>query len=164
VHIRAHRRTGRLVVAGLSAVTALSLSACGEGLNETQDPEPVPDVRGEDDLTDPFTGAYDEEFAEDMSVYTGQEVTLTAQVDEVFSTEVFSITAPDGGDVEPALVVAEDVPDSLEAGTPVVVAATPVEDFDPAAVPGDVDPGDVGEWEGEEYLEAQVVELDENGG
>jgi hypothetical protein len=164
VPLRAHRRTERLVVAGLSAFTALSLSACGEGVNETQDPEPVPDVRGEDDLTDPFTGAYDEEFAEDMSVYSGQEVTLTAEVDEVFSAEVFSITSPDGSDVEPALVVAEDAPDSLDAGTPVVVAATPVDDFDPASIPGDVDPADVEAWAGEEYLSAEVVELDENGG
>jgi hypothetical protein len=164
VHPRAQRRTGRLLVAGLSAAAAFSLSACGEGVNETQDPEPVPDVRGEDDLTDPFTGAYDEEFAEDMSAYSGQEVTLTAQVDEVFSAEVFSITSADGGDVEPALVVAEDAPDSLEAGSPVVVAATPVEDFDPAGVPGDVNPADLGEWDGEEYLRAQTVELDENGG
>ena len=149
----------RLAVGAASALAAVSLSACSGDGNAPQDPEEVPDIRGDDDLTDPFTGAYDAEFAEDMSVYAGQEVTLSAEVAEVFSPQVFSITAPDGGEVEPALVVAEQAPDLLVEGDQVTVAATPIEGFDAESILGDdVEAADVEDWDDEVYLAAEIVE------
>ena len=155
-----HRPAMRLIAGAVAS--AATLTACSNGVNEPQDPAQVPDVRGEDDPTDVFTGAYDAEFREDMSVYTGQEVTLTAQVDELLAPAAFSITSEGGGDVEPLLVIAEDGIEGLQEGWSVTVAATPFDEFDPAEVEGridvDLDEDELKEWEGEPYLIASIVE------
>jgi hypothetical protein len=155
-------RQGVRLLAGVTAAV-FSLTACGDpGVNEVEDPEEVPDVRGEDDPTDIFTGAYDSEFREDMTAYTGQEVTLTAEVDEVLSPEAFSITSPDGEDVEPLLVLADGSSGAVEAGSAVTIAATPFDEFDPAEaeqqIEVDLEDDLYADWEGEPFLVATTVE------
>lgn len=156
------RATRRLAIGGVAALSALSLAACAAEGNAPQDPEDVTDVRGEDDLTDPFTGAYDAAFNEDMTAYVGQEVTLSASVDEVFAPQAFTITSPDGSDVDPALVVAEQAVDGLEPGQQVTVAATPFDDFELGALEArlgaDLDDAAFEPFEDATYLSAGIVE------
>ncbi|MGY1712683.1 hypothetical protein ACI8AC_24545 [Geodermatophilus sp. SYSU D00758] len=162
----ARRRTARVAVATGGAALALALGACGDDAAPPNNPdlEPgTPDIRGEDDLKDPYTGDYDSEFAEDLEAYNGQEVTLDAQVGEVVTQRVFTIESPPGaGDAEPALVVAEQDVTDLAPGIAVVVAATPEDDFELSALEQelgvDLPEEDLEEWDGEVYLAASVVE------
>ncbi|MCV2489461.1 hypothetical protein OF117_08775 [Geodermatophilus sp. YIM 151500] len=161
-----HRRpTGLLTVPGLAALSAAALSAAvltGCSYSEPYEPAAtadVPDVRGPDDLADPYSGQYDAEFAEDVEAWAGHEVTLAA---EVLSPVSFTITAPEGGDVPRLLVVADEEVAGLQAGTRVVVAATPQDEFDVAAVEAaldrDLDDDRHTEHAGEAWLDADVVE------
>ncbi|GAA4753372.1 hypothetical protein GCM10023328_40790 [Modestobacter marinus] len=146
---------------GLTTALLLGLSGCGEeelAVGETD----VPDIRGEDDFTDPYTGEYDEQFREDVDVYAGTEVTVTAQVDDVLGPNSFTIVGPDDTSVEPLLVlVADEVPD-LEAGLPVTVAATAAQEFDVAEVETqlgvDLEDEQYEEWEDQPFLLATIVE------
>lgn len=151
-----------------AAVVLLTLSGCAT--EDESDGElavgemEVPDIRGEDDFTDPYTGEYDEAFLEDVNVYAGNEVTLRAQVDDVYSPSAFTIVGPEGVSVEPILVVAtEDVEtEGLEEGLPVTVAATPAKQFDLAEVESelgvDLEDGQYEEWEDRPFLMATIVE------
>ncbi|RFU22903.1 hypothetical protein [Geodermatophilus marinus] len=160
------RRTARLAAATGVAALALGLGACSEDDLGAQDPdlEPgTPDVRGEDDLTDPYTGDYDAAWAEDYEAYLDQEVTLSARVGEVLTPQVFTIEPPpEGGEAPELLVVTEQDVTDLSPGIAVVVAATPREEFDlPAAeeqTGTDLPDADLGSWDGEAWLEAAAVE------
>lgn len=159
---RPHTRRRAALVAFLAAA-GLGLSACGEDDTTPGTGTEPTDLRGEEDLEDPYDGPLDESWAQDAEAYVGQEVTLTAVVDEVFSPESFTITGAEGTEVEPYLVVArEDAPD-LTAGDEVVVAATPVDDFAVTDVEAELDldlpDEDVEEWDGELYLSASEVVL-----
>lgn len=146
---------------GLTTALVLGLSGCGEeelAVGETD----VTDVRGEDDLTDPYTGEYDEAFREDVDVYAGAEVTLRAQVEDVLSPSSFTIVGPEGVAVEPLLVVTADDVAGLEPGLPVTVAATPATEFDVAEVETelgvDLEDEQYAEWDDEPFLLATIVE------
>lgn len=146
---------------GLTTALVLGLSGCGEeelAVGETD----VTDVRGEDDLTDPYTGEYDEAFREDVDVYAGTEVTVSAQVEDVLSPNSFTIVGPDDTSVEPLLVVVADEVAGLEPGLPVTVAATAALEFDLAEVEGqlgvDLEDEQYGEWEDQPFLLATIVE------
>ncbi|MCZ2820683.1 hypothetical protein O2V63_10115 [Modestobacter sp. VKM Ac-2977] len=152
----------RVSLFGLTTALVLGLSGCGEeelAVGETD----VADVRGEDDLTDPYTGEYDEAFREDVDVYAGTEVTVGAQVEDVLSPNSFTIVGPDDTSVEPLLVVVAEEPDlELEPGLPVTVAATAALEFDLAEVEGqlgvDLEDEQYGEWEDQPFLLATIVE------
>ena len=152
----------------LAAALALSgsgLSACAgqDGDNPLAPSAPVqlPDIRGAEDLDDAYSGVLDAAFREDLDAYDGIEVTLLA---EVISPRVFTVTSPDDAGVEPALVVAtaEAGGPAPEAGTPLLLAATPVDGFDAAVVAEelrlDLDEEAVEEWDGETFLVATIVE------
>ncbi|MCZ2814026.1 hypothetical protein O2W15_21570 [Modestobacter sp. VKM Ac-2979] len=151
----------RASLLGLTTAVLLGLSGCGEeelAVGETD----VSDVRSEDDLTDPYTGEYDEAFREDVDVYAGTEVTVAAQVEDVLSPNSFTIVGPDDTSVEPLLVVVADEVPGLEPGLPVTVAATATLEFDLAEVEGqlgvDLEDEQYGEWEDQPFLLATVVE------
>ncbi|WP_116452309.1 hypothetical protein [Blastococcus litoris] len=167
--MRAHR-SGRLAGPLLSAGLALSgvaLAGCGDDLDDQATaPEleaAVPDIRGEDDVTDVYTGLLDERFVEDLPAYEDQEVTVLGEVAEVLSPRVFSLTSIDESDVDQVLVVTTAAADARpEPGAELVVAATPETDLDAQAVVTeldlDVDADELGEWEDEAYLVATIVE------
>ena len=141
----------------LAAVLALAgagLSGCAEAEATAPDLESrIPDLRGEGDLDDAYSGVLDADLYEDLSAYAGQEVTLLAEVAEVVSPRAFTVTAPDDAEVGEVLVVA--TPDAgdvePEAGGQVLVAATPVDAFDAGVVVEElgleVDAAELAEWD-----------------
>lgn len=159
--LRSRRRTQDGAVLAL-ALTTLAVTACGDaGPTRPDAGEDVPDIRGEQNFTDPYTGEYDEDFAEDLEAYDGLEVTLEAEVAEVLSPRTFVITAPDQADVPPLLVVhPEDL--DLAPGETVIVAATPDVELDlqegEEAAGTDLDDQAYEQWMDEPYLIASNVE------
>jgi hypothetical protein len=153
----------------LAAVLALAgagLSGCAEddGASAPELEAEVPDIRGEADLDDPYTGVLDAAFYEDLPAYAGQEVTLLAEVAEVFSPRVFTLTAPGDAEVGDVLVVATaDAGDvDPQAGRSLVVAATPVDSFEAGVVVDelalDVDAAELEEWDERTFLVAEVLQ------
>lgn len=156
---------------GLAAVLALAgvgLSACtGTDANNPMAPDleaEVPDIRGPEDLDDPYRGHLDAAFREDLEAYAAEEVTVLAGVAEVLSPRAFTVTSPDGEDVEPVLVVstAEAGDVDPQAGQALVIAAVPVRDLQAAVVVEDldldVDESRLEEWDGDTFLVATIVE------
>ena len=158
------RRTSRAIVIAAATAGTVVLAGCGDDETAT-DPEleeGVADVRGSEDLADPYTGVYDEQIAEDIEAYQGQEVTLRGDVGQVLGPSAFTLTAPEGEDVAPLLVVSEQPVEGLTAGGSVTVAATPRGDFDPAEVESELDleldEAAYEEWDGDTYLTAVEVQ------
>jgi hypothetical protein len=159
-------------VLGLTTALVLVLSGCGG--EDEQDGElavgqtDVSDIRGEDDVTDPYTGEYDEAFEDDLDVYVGVEVTVLGRVDEVLTSSAFTIVGPEGITVEPLLVVAAEEVGELTPGTPVTVAATVGREFEVAEVESelgvDLEDAQFEQWQGQEYLAATIVEPSTDGG
>lgn len=155
-------RDRRAAIALVLAVTA-ALPACADDPQQPQTGSDAPDVRGAGDLEDPYDGPYTSDFHADVEAFVDQEVTLEASVDRVVSPVAFTITGPDGQQVEPLLVIAKEPLPGLQAGQDVVVAATPQDDFQVSAVEDRLDaalPEDpYEEWDGEPYLSASTVEV-----
>jgi hypothetical protein len=152
----------RTAVLALAAVGALGLPACADNPEQPETGTDLPDIRGEEDLADPYDGPYDAEFHQDVEAYADQEVTLSADVAEVLSDRSFTITGPEGEEVEPILVVTEDAVEGLEQGGSVLVAATAHDEFELADVEEelgvDLTDEEYEEWDGEPYLTASQVE------
>ena len=154
----------------LAAVLALAgagLSGCAEAEAEATAPDlesRIPDLRGEGDLDDAYSGVLDADLYEDLSAYAGQEVTLLAEVAEVVSPRAFTVTAPDDAEVGQVLVVAtSDAGDTEpEAGSQVLVAATPVDSFEAGVVVEEleleVDAAELAEWDEQTFLVAEVLQ------
>lgn len=167
--MRVHRSRA-LAGPALAAVLALAgagLSACAGEDDNALAPEleaAVPDIRGPEDLDDPYIGLLDAGFREDLEAYAEQEVTVLADVAAVFSPRAFTVTSPDGGEVEPVLVVttadAGDV--DPQAGQSLVIAATPLRDFQAGVVVDELglDLGEeqLEEWDDETFLVATILE------
>lgn len=167
--MRAHRFwPDRAVAAAVLALTTTGLVACAaEDDGNPLAPEleaQVPDIRGSEDLDDPYRGLLDAAFREDLEAYADQEVTLLADVAEVVSPRVFAVTSPNGGEVDPVLVVATADAGNvdLQVGQSLVIAATPVRDLEAEAVVEeqalDVEQEQLEEWDGETYLVATILE------
>ncbi len=166
--MRAHpfRRLSGPVLAAVLALAGAGLSACAEDAAATARGTEVelPDIRGPEDLDDPYSGLLDADFHEDLMAYTGQEVTLLAEVAEVVSPRVFTVTDPDDAGVGPVLVVTtEDAGDvDPQAGRSLVVAATPVDSFEAGVVVDelalDVDAAELEEWDEQTFLVAEVLQ------
>ncbi|MGY1665776.1 hypothetical protein [Geodermatophilus sp. SYSU D00696] len=159
-----HGRLARALATALVMTGTAASSACGENPRQPETGSDAPDIRGAEDLEDPYDGPYTPDFHDDVEAYVDQEVTLEASVDRTVSSVAFTITGRDGEDVEPLLVVADDPLPELQAGQDVVVAAVPHDEFDLSVVEDDLDaslPGEpYEEWEGEPYLSASTVTTD----
>ncbi len=154
------RRLGRGTVLALAAAGSLVLPACAENPEQPSTGTEASDVRGPEDLEDPYDGPLTAAFRQDIEAYVDQEVTLEAQVADVLSPAAFTITGRDE-EVEPLLVVVEQPVGDLTPGIPVVVAATAQDEFEVAAVEEELGvdlPEGAEEWEGEAYLRASIVE------
>ena len=161
---------GRLGGPALAVVLAAGafLSGCAGGQDDRAlAPEleaEIPDIRGDEDLDDPYVGLLDARFVEDLPAYAEQEVTVLAEVEEVLSARTFSVTTPGGSDVEPVLVVtAEEAADvQPRTGDELVIAATPVDEFEAEVVAEEldlaVDPELLEEWEDQAFLLATILE------
>ncbi|WNV77653.1 hypothetical protein [Geodermatophilus sp. DSM 44513] len=162
-----HRPLARSTLAAALALVGAGLSGCSvteEEAEEPTSPVEVPDLRGEDDLQDPYTGVLDADVAEDLDAYTGIEVTLLAEVAETISPGAFTVTSPQGEEFDPVLVVAAEDAEDTEpaAGDQLYMAATPVDGFDAEVVVDelglDVAPEQLAAWADEVFLVATVLE------
>ncbi len=166
--MRCSRRLVGTAFAAALVVAGAGLSGCADGMDdsavapnlETQ----VPDIRGSEELDDPYRGVLDARFVEDLPAYQEQQVTVLAAVAEVLSPRSFTVTSPDGSDVEPVLVITTEEAAGVQpqAGDDVVIAATPVGEFDAEVVEeelGTMLPGErYEEWDGETFLVATIIE------
>jgi hypothetical protein len=137
--VRAYRRRPLAgpTLADVLALAGAGLSSCAEDDTGALDPElgtEVPEIRGEEDLDDPYSGALDLASSEDLPAYAGQEVTLPAEV-----AEVLVAATEEAGDVEP------QADDSFEAG--VVTEELSL----------DVDEAQFEEWDARMFLVAEVL-------
>ncbi|MGY1835776.1 hypothetical protein ACI79P_11760 [Blastococcus sp. SYSU DS0510] len=150
------RRVPAALLAGLLAGAVLA--GCGE---DDEDPTTAADVdvRPSEDLRDPYNGAYDADFREDLDGYEGVEVSLLGQVGRIVSPVAFTLT---GDDVEPILVITDQELADLRPGATVAVAAQPADEFELAgleeALGTDLPDDAYEEWEGEPFLDAARVE------
>ena len=148
---------GALVSAALAGTVLAGCSGDDE-VNETTPADA--DVRPSDDLEDPYDGPYAPEFREDIEGYTGQEVSLLGEVDQVLSPIAFVLSGE--GDVDPILVVSQTEFGDLRPGQTVAVAARPLEDFEltalEQAIGSDLPDEAYAEWDGEMFLDASIVE------
>jgi hypothetical protein len=169
--MRAHH-TPRIAGPALAAALALAgtaLSGCADEDDNAlapNSPVELPDIRGPEDLDDPYSGLLDAAFVEDLQAWVDHEVTLLAAVAEVVSPRVFTVTSTAAGDeagsvlvvtTSTAVVGAEPTP-----GEDLLIAATPVDDFDAEVAAQelalDVDQGTLEEWDGEVVLVATILE------
>ncbi|MEX5300388.1 hypothetical protein RCG67_16615 [Kocuria sp. CPCC 205292] len=141
---REHHTTRKAAV-GLLAVAGLALAGCGadepdtgtevEDITEGDVAEtspPATEVPPAAPAT-PYGGAYNRQFYDDRAVYEGQDVTLSAEVEEVVSPSALTIGDPDDLTLDPLLVVHDlDVPD-LEEGQTLEVVGMVQEGFEVTA-------------------------------
>ncbi|MGY1709306.1 hypothetical protein ACI8AC_07310 [Geodermatophilus sp. SYSU D00758] len=163
----AHRGPTARVLTALLAATGLGVTACG-GLDDDNalapySPVEVPDIRGPDDIDDAYAGLLDERVHEDLDAYTGIEMTLLVDVVEVIGSRAFAVTSPAGERVDPVLVVtSRDTGTEPAAGEHLVIAVTPVDDFDAEVVVDQLELGVAPErldrWDDETFLVATIVE------
>ncbi len=124
----------------------------------------VPDIRASEDLDDSYRGMLDARFVEDLPAYQDQEVTVLATVAEVLSPRSFAVTSPRGDDVEPVLVISTESATDVQpqAGDDLVIAATPLGEFDAEVVDDQLgmtlEAERYEEWNGETFLVASIIE------
>lgn len=144
------QHTTRKAAVGLLAAAGLALTGCGadeadtgtevEDITEGEVVEsspPAADVPPAAPGT-PYGGAYNRQFYDDRLVYEGQDVTLTAEVEEVVSPSALTIGDPDDLTLDPLLVVHDlDVTD-LEEGQTIEVVGVVQEGFEVTAAEEEV--------------------------
>ncbi|MGQ1838878.1 hypothetical protein ACT4S2_10510 [Kocuria turfanensis] len=169
--MRAHStRTTRTLAAGLFAVAGLGLAGCGsEGPETGTDVEDVTDgevVESSAAATEDagamalaYEGDYNQDFYDEVTTYTGQQVTLSAEVSETISPDTFAIA----GAVDPLLIVEEQEIPPLDDGQVVQVTGTVQEGFDVVGVEQelgvDLEDEAFTEFEGEPYIMATSGEV-----
>lgn len=165
-------RTARAAVAALAALSAVGLSACGGDTAGTEAGADVEDVTAEEPAEEepledgPYEGVYDTAFYDGVDGYVGEEVVLSADVNEVITPESFTIAGTDDTSVEALLVVGATGDTQLAPETTVEVTGTVMESFvltdveDELGV--DLDDALFTEWEQEPYVVAEDVEVLEN--
>lgn len=153
------RHTVRRSAVGLLALSGLALAGCGgeeDTGTEVEDitagevvgssPTPqedgaVPTAEGpgtESIVADPYRGAYNREFYDDRAVHEGQEVTLSAEVEEVVSSHALEIGDPEDVTLDPLLVVHGPGVGGLEEGRAVEIVGTVQASFDLATAEEDL--------------------------
>lgn len=145
------------------AVSALGLTACGG--DDTAGPETgtdVEDIQEEDVAAGPYDGVYDSAFYEDIESYEGEEVTVSADVNEIISSTSFTIAGTEDTDVESLLVVSATEVSGLEPDLTVAVTGTVQKAFDLPTVEEDlgVDLDDplYEAYDQEPYIEATMID------
>ncbi|MCZ2810774.1 MULTISPECIES: hypothetical protein [unclassified Modestobacter] len=177
------RPIAKLCLAGILAVAPLTLAACGnEGSGDDSAAgesasdrvrsagDLLEEREGEDGEADAgddadagYNGSYDSGFPEQASALVGEEVTVSATVDQVVDPNSFSITGIEETSAEPLLVVGSDIAGVLEEGQVLLVTGTVQSGFDEAAVEEELglDLTDDGytDFAGQEYIVADSVDI-----
>ncbi|MCZ2807075.1 hypothetical protein O2W18_18360 [Modestobacter sp. VKM Ac-2983] len=179
------RPIAKLFLAGILAVAPFSLAACGnEGAGDDtaagDDASGADDVWSAGDLLEEqeqegveadagadgdagYNGSYDSGFYEQSSALVGEEVTVSATVDEVVDPNSFSITGVEDTSAEPLLVVGSDIAGVLEDGQVLLVTGTVQSGFDEVAVEEelglDLTDDAYTDFAGREYIVADSVDI-----
>lgn len=152
-------RAGRAALVGIAATSALLLTACGDTAGSEAGAD-VADIQQEPDVD---AGVFDTpDFADPMS-FVGQTVTVSAEVNDVISTQAFTIAGTLQTSADELLILAADPGVAITEESAVEVTGTVMERFDVLGaeefVAGDLDDGLFADWNGEPYIQADTVEL-----
>ncbi|MCI2240306.1 hypothetical protein MO973_45830 [Paenibacillus sp. TRM 82003] len=165
-----HHRSLRTAAASAVALTAVALGGCGSQEDDLVDaaPDDVQEAAvdaGDGAAGSPgvYDGVFDGTFYEQIEDWDGQQVVLSAEVDEIASPRAFVLAPAPGTEVDPLLVVTATEVEGLEVGSSVEVTGTLGAAFDLPGVEEDtgVDlEGDrYDDFDAEPYLVATSVEL-----
>lgn len=153
-------RTRTLALAGLIPLATFSLAGCNS-TSGSEEGAAVEDVVEEDGETAPYSGALDSEFYDAYQSYIGEEVTVSADVNEIVSDTSFTIAGTDDTTVEALLIVAESEMAEVEPGLAVSVTGTVMESFDLPTVEEetglDLEEDAYADYDGENYIVASEV-------
>lgn len=174
---RRRAASARAAAAAGAVVLGLGLAGCGDTAGD-EDGTSVEDVQEADEQaqvgTDEegaqyaYDGPYDSGYADQQDSLVGEEVTVSAEVDEVLDDTSFTIAGGDSG-VAPLLVVDAVTGTAVEEGQGVDVSGTVQLSFDVASVEErlgvDLDDDAYSAVVGQTYLEASAVDVGlEDGG
>lgn len=138
----------RTALASVLTLSAFGVTACGdtagdeEGTSvediQEEDQEVDPDVDADADVdTEPsgdadwaFQGDYDADFVDSTNDYVGEQVLVSADVNEVLSDNAFTIAGTDDTTVDEMLVIGTDANPMLDSDVAVSVTGTVQESFD----------------------------------
>ncbi|MCZ2821285.1 hypothetical protein O2V63_13150 [Modestobacter sp. VKM Ac-2977] len=168
----------KLFLAGSLVVAPFTLAACGDDTAGPEEGVTAGDIQEDDgveadadagidadadvDAGLGYDGIYDNEFYETSNEYVGQEVTVSATVNEVFDPNSFTIAGTEETSVDPLLIVGADMASALEGGEVVQVTGTVQSGFEEAAVEEelgiDLTDDAYTDFEGQEYIVADNVD------
>jgi hypothetical protein len=115
----------RRALVGIVAASTLGLTACSEDTAGPETGTDVGDIQGEGgEARGPHDGEYDIDFYEDLESYADQEVTVSADVNEVVSPTAFTIAGTDDTTVEELLILGAEDTTVLEPEMTVAVTGT----------------------------------------
>lgn len=164
-----HTWLRRTAVASILPFAALGLTGCDtSGTEEGADVEDVVEEDAdagaavEEETVEPYDGLYDQAFYDEKDTYIGEEVILSADVNEIVSPSSFTIAGTDDTTVEPLLVVSAEEMSEVEPGLTVEVTGIVHEAFDLPTVEEEMDleleDETFEDWDGQSYVEATNVD------
>ncbi|MDN5750955.1 MAG: hypothetical protein L0H64_21015 [Pseudonocardia sp.] len=156
-----HKRglAGRAALVGVAAASTLLLSACGDTAGSEAGAD-VADIQQEptEDI-----GVFDQPDFADPASFVGQTVTVSAEVNDLISTQAFTIAGTLQTGADELLIVSADAGIPITEDSAVEVTGTVMERFDVAGVEefvgGDLDDGLFEDFTGEPYIQAESIEL-----
>ena len=168
-----HRHTTRTAAAALVVAAGLGLARCGtegpetgtdvEDVTEGEVLESSPAPENDPATEDTFNGAYDQDFYDERETYAGQEVTLSAEVNDVLDDDAFVIAGTAETTVDPLLVLYNMDQIDIEEGQVVEVTGTVQEAFDLPTIEDetqkDLEDDLYQDYDQQPYLEATDVQL-----
>ncbi|MFC3300629.1 hypothetical protein FJV46_06655 [Arthrobacter agilis] len=111
---------------------------------------------------DAYIGAYDQSWYDDNESYVGEEVTLSADVNEVIDPTAFTIAGSDDTTVDELLIVHPENLPEVSPELTVAVTGTVKEDFDLVTVEEelgvDLDDALYEDRDGENYVHATEID------
>jgi hypothetical protein len=164
--------TLRTAATGLVAASALLLGACGEDTTGPERDAEVEDVQEQPpDVSLPSSalptvtvepGMFDTDVA-DVGNSVGQEVTLTAYVNDVIAPKAFTILGTKDTTADELLVLHQQDAPALTPGSAVRVTGAVRPEFSVQAaeqfVETDLDDAVLTAWQGHNYIEANAINM-----
>jgi hypothetical protein len=156
----------RLAALSIAPMAAFGLVGCNS-TSGTEEGADVEDIVEEEPVVDeadtgPYDGVYDQGFYDDVDTYIGEEVTVSADVNEILTPMSFTIAGTDDTTVEALLVLHDTELPEVTPGLTVGVTGTVQEAFDLPTVEEemgvDLDDAAFEDWDGEPYIEATSVD------
>ncbi|WP_422391886.1 hypothetical protein [Arthrobacter sp. N1] len=156
----------RLAALSIAPMAAFGLVGCNS-TSGTEEGADVEDIVEEEPVVDeadtgPYDGVYDQGFYDDVDTYVGEEVTVSADVNEILTPMSFTIAGTDDTTVDALLVLHDTELPEVTPGLTVGVTGTVQEAFDLPTVEEemgvDLDDAAFEDWDGEPYIEATSVD------